>query len=96
MGRQMMKEIEMTEADLLRCLDFNAVHSGDAIAQVYFGQAAQMIRLVRREADHWRRKCVAEQGRASEVAADADALANVLERILADADSPPRPMKEPQ
>jgi len=73
-------------ADILRKLDFNAVHSGDAIARAYFDEAAAAIRVLQREADYWRRQCALERSGRLEAGHSADALADILSRIVTDAE----------
>lgn len=73
--------------DVMPALDFNAVHSGDPIARAYFGHAAAAIRREKREAEHWRRRCVAEQASHRETRRDADTLAILLKRLLDEEDA---------
>lgn len=78
----------MSKYDILRALDFNAVHSGDAIARQHFELAAIAIRDAQTEAGYWRRRATAEQSRAREHRREADTLAGLLQRLLDAEDSP--------
>ncbi|MCB4861653.1 hypothetical protein K7W03_18855 [Sphingobium sp. PNB] len=56
----------MNNADLLEALDFNAANCGDALARVYYGQAATAIRRLERASAHWQTMAAIERGSAME------------------------------
>lgn len=70
-------------AQVLEALDFNAVHSSDRLAAAYFGQAATQIRHLQRRAAYWERQFIAEKARRVEADQNANIIAEVMGRIIA-------------
>jgi hypothetical protein len=68
----------VTDLTHLSCLDFNAIHCGDPVARAYFERAAKAIRLLEREAEHWRMMAAIERGGAHAARANSSELRKKL------------------